>query len=63
MIGVLLSNNYPAQWLPLAIFYRVLVGFSFLGVLLLSIAGLRKTDERSEFISDNDKTINVVAAH
>jgi hypothetical protein len=49
--------------LPLAIFYSVLVGFSFLGALLLSIAGLRETDERSESISDNDKTINVVAAH
>jgi hypothetical protein len=35
MIGVLFSNSYPGQWLPLAIFYSVLVGFSFLGVLLL----------------------------
>jgi hypothetical protein len=63
MIGVLFSNSYPGQWLPLAIFYSVLVGLSFLVVPLLSIAGLRETDEWSEFISDNDKTINVVAAH
>lgn len=39
MIGVVLSGNYPGQWLPLAIFYSVLAGVSFLGVLLLSYAG------------------------
>ncbi len=39
MIGVVLSSNYPGQWWPLAIFYSVLAGVSFLGVLLLSYAG------------------------
>jgi hypothetical protein len=38
-------------------------GLLIFGRASTSIAGLRKTDERSEFISDNDKTINVVAAH
>jgi hypothetical protein len=36
---VALSASYPGQWVPLAIFYSVLAGFSFLGVLLLSMAG------------------------
>ncbi|MCX7309378.1 MAG: MFS transporter [Afipia sp.] len=39
MIGVVLSNNYPGSWLPLAIFYSILAGFSFLGVFLLSYSG------------------------
>ncbi|MGQ7405213.1 hypothetical protein ACTGVO_11540, partial [Streptococcus suis] len=39
MIGVVLTSNYPGQWWPLAIFYSVLAGISFLGVLLLSYAG------------------------
>jgi MFS family permease len=40
MIGVALSASYPGQWLPLAIFYSILAGVSFLGVLLLAISGL-----------------------
>jgi len=47
MIGVALSASYPGQWFPLAIFYSVLAGFSFLGVLLLAMAGFAtktKTD-------------------
>ncbi|MEH2510421.1 MFS family permease [Nitrobacteraceae bacterium AZCC 1564] len=39
MIGVALSANYPGQWLPLAIFYSILAGFSFLGTLLLAVSG------------------------
>jgi Na+/melibiose symporter-like transporter len=40
IIGVMLSASYPDVWMPLAIFYSVLAGVSFLGVLLLSRAGL-----------------------
>ena len=39
MIGVALSASYPGQWVPLAIFYSVLAAFSFIGVLLLAMAG------------------------
>jgi MFS family permease len=39
MIGVALSNGYPGQWWPLAIFYSVLAGFSFLGTLCLAVRG------------------------
>jgi multidrug transporter EmrE-like cation transporter len=47
MIGVALSASYPGQWVPLAIFYSVLAGFSFLGVSLLAMVGFgtkTKTD-------------------
>lgn len=43
MIGVALSASYPGQWIPLAIFYSILAGFSFLGVLLLAKAGFATT--------------------
>jgi MFS family permease len=43
MIGVALSASYPGQWIPMAIFYTILAGFSFLGVLLLAKAGFAKT--------------------
>jgi len=36
MIGVMVSSAYPGQWLPLAIFYSVLAGFSLLGTALLA---------------------------
>lgn len=39
MIGVLLSQRYPNEWLPLALFYSVLAGVSFTGVLLLNRFG------------------------
>ncbi len=43
MIGVALSASYPNQWMPMAIFYGILAGFSFLGVLLLARAGFART--------------------
>ncbi|WJR76693.1 MFS transporter [Bradyrhizobium sp. NP1] len=39
IIGVMLSSSYPNVWMPLAIFYSILAGVSFLGVLLLSYTG------------------------
>lgn len=39
IIGVMLSSSYPGIWMPLAIFYSILAGVSFIGVLLLSYAG------------------------
>jgi MFS family permease len=39
MIGVLLSKAYPGQWVPLAMFYTILSGLSFFGVLLLARNG------------------------
>lgn len=39
MIGVMLSSAYPGHWLPLAIFYSVLAGFSLLGTVLLALRG------------------------
>jgi MFS family permease len=39
MIGVALSNDYPGRGLPLAIFYSVLAGLSFLGTLCLAVRG------------------------
>jgi MFS family permease len=35
MIGVVLSQRFAGQWLPLAAFYTVLAGISFAGVFLL----------------------------
>jgi len=45
MIGVALSANYPGQWLPLAIFYSILAGVSFLGTLLLAISGVARAQD------------------
>jgi len=47
MIGVVLSKNYPGNWLPLAIFYTILSGLSFSGVVLLARNGygLSKTSK------------------
>jgi MFS family permease len=45
MIGVMLSSAYPGQWLPLAIFYSVLAGFSLLGTALLAIRGAQMPSE------------------
>ncbi|WP_213775177.1 MFS transporter [Bradyrhizobium sp. dw_78] len=47
MIGVVLSNNYPGSWMPLAIFYSILAGISFLGVFLLSSAGFAGSEQPS----------------
>jgi MFS family permease len=54
MIGVALSASYPGQWVPLAIFYSVLAGFSFLGVLLLATAG---------FATEESGVANAAPAH
>ncbi len=45
MIGVALAANYPGQWLPLAIFYSILAGISFLGTLLLAISGVAQVQD------------------
>jgi hypothetical protein len=39
ILGVLLSERYTGEWLPLAIFYSVLAGVSFMGVVLLYRSG------------------------
>jgi len=58
MIGVALSASYPGQWIPLAIFYSVLAGFSFLGVLLLAMAGFATTTK-----TDGVAIVNAAPAH
>jgi MFS family permease len=58
MIGVALSASYPGQWLPLAIFYSILAGFSFLGVLLLAKAGFATSTK-----TDGVVTVNAAPAH
>lgn len=45
MIGVVLSQNYQDQWLPLAIFYSVLASISFVAILLLDRAGFRSAQD------------------
>jgi len=58
MIGVALSASYPGQWFPLAIFYSVLAGFSFLGVLLLAMAGFATKTK-----TDGIAVVNAAPAH
>ena len=45
MIGVVLSEHYQGQWLPLAIFYSLLAGISFFAILLLDRTSLRPVQE------------------
>ncbi len=47
IIGVLLSERYTGEWLPLAIFYSVLAAVSFTGVLLLHRSGYGRSAEFS----------------
>jgi hypothetical protein len=56
MIGVALSASYPDQWISLAIFYSVLAGFSFLGVLFLSMAGFATR-------TDGDTVVKAASVH
>jgi len=44
MIGVALSASYPGQWVPLAVFYSILAGLSFLGTLFLAVTGVAQAE-------------------
>jgi MFS family permease len=61
IIGVMLSASYPGVWMPLAIFYSILAGISFLGVLLLSHAGF--APEHGQATASTDTVAKVLATN
>jgi hypothetical protein len=63
IIGVALSASYPGQWVPLAIFYSILAGLSFLGVLLLAMAGFATKTQTDDATVANVVSVHAVAAH
>jgi MFS family permease len=66
MLGVVISERFPGEWVPLAIFYSVLAAVSFTGVLLLTRAGYGKSDPTGAAVSDlapQWKSGAIAAAH